>query len=97
MRLKNKVALVTGSSRGVGRAVTLGFAAEGAKVVVNYTSNEKAANEVVKAVQALGSEAVAVKADVAKKEEVDKLVGAAVKTFGRLDILVTMRDSLAPR
>ena len=88
MRLKNKVALVTGSSRGVGRAVALGFAAEGAKVVVNYTSNEKAANEVVEAVQALGSEAIAVKADVAKKEEVEKLVGAAVKTFGRLDILV---------
>ena len=88
MRLKDKIALVTGSSRGVGRAVALGFAEEGAKVVVNYTSNEKAADEVVKAVQAFGSEAIAVKADVAKKEDAEKLVGAAVETFGRLDILV---------
>ncbi len=88
MRLKDKVALVTGSSRGVGRAVALGFAEEGAKLLINYTSNEKAANEVVKAVQALGSEAVAVKADVAQKTEAEKLVGAAVETFGKLDILV---------
>jgi 3-oxoacyl-[acyl-carrier protein] reductase len=88
MRLKDKVALVTGSSRGVGRAVALGFAEEGAKLLINYTSNEKAANEVVEAVQALGSEAVAVKADVAQKAEAEKLVGAAVETFGKLDILV---------
>ena len=88
MRLKDKTALVTGSSRGVGRAVALGFAKEGAKVVINYTSNENAANEVVDAVQSMGSEAIAVKADVAKKEDAERLVAAAVDTFGKIDILV---------
>ena len=88
MRLKDKIALVTGSSRGVGRAVALGFAKEGAKVVINYTSNENAANEVVDAIQSMGSEAIAVKADVAKKKDAEGLVGAAVETFGKIDILV---------
>lgn len=88
MRLKDKIALVTGSSRGVGRAVALGFAKEGAKVVVNYTSNETAAKEVVDEIQSLGSEAIAVKADVAQKREAEGLVGAAVETFGKIDILV---------
>ena len=88
MRLTDKIALVTGSSRGVGRAVALGFAKEGAKVVVNYTSNETAAKEVVDEIQSLGSEAIAVKADVAQKTEVEGLVGAAVETFGKIDVLV---------
>jgi len=88
MNLNGKVALVTGSSRGVGRAVALGFAQRGAKVVINYTSNENAANEVVAEVEAAGSSAVAVKADVASKEEVESLVGKSVEAFGKLDILV---------
>jgi len=88
MKLTDKIALVTGSSRGVGRAVALGFAKEGAKVVVNYTSNETAAKEVVDEIQSLGSEAIAVKADVAQKTEAEGLVGAAVETFGKIDILV---------
>jgi len=88
MRLKDRVALVTGSSRGVGRAVALGYAKEGANVVVNYTSNQTAADEVVNAIQAMGPRAVAVKADVARKKDVDALVGAAVETFGKIDILV---------
>lgn len=88
MKLKDKVALVTGSSRGVGKAVALGYAKEGANVVVNYTSNEKAANEVVDAIQGMGCKAVAVKADVARKSEAENLVKAAVDNFGRLDILV---------
>lgn len=88
MRLTDKIALVTGSSRGVGRAVALGFAKEGAKVVVNYTSNETAAKEVVDEIQSLGSKAIAVKADVAQKTEVEGLVGAAIETFGKIDILV---------
>jgi 3-oxoacyl-[acyl-carrier protein] reductase len=88
MRLKDKVALVTGSSRGVGRAVALGFAKEGARIVVNYTSNEKAANEVVDVAKSMGSEAFAVKADVARKSEAEHLVQAGIETFGRLDILV---------
>jgi len=88
MRLKDKIALITGSSRGVGRAVALGMAKEGAKVVVNYTSNEKAANEVVEAVENMGSKAVSVKADVARKEDAENLVETAIKTFGGLDVLV---------
>jgi 3-oxoacyl-[acyl-carrier protein] reductase len=88
MRLKDKTALVTGSSRGIGRAVALAYGKEGANVVVNYTSNEKAANEVVDALQSMGSKAIAVKADVSQKADADHLVAAAIETFGGLDILV---------
>ena len=88
MRLSDKIALVTGSSRGVGRAVALAYAKEGAGVVVNYTSNEKAADEVVEAIQSMGGKAVAVKADVAQKSAAEHLVKTAIDTFGRLDILV---------
>ena len=88
MRLKGKIALVTGSSRGVGKAVALAFAKEGANVVVNYTSNEKAANEVVDTIESMGRKAIAVKADVARKAEATELVKASVDTFGRLDVLV---------
>ena len=88
MRLKDKVALVTGSSRGVGRAVALAYAKEGAKVVVNYTSNEAAANDVVQQIGALGTQAIAVKADVARRAEVERLVTAGIERFGSLDILV---------
>jgi len=88
MNLEGKVALVTGSSRGVGRAVALGFAKQGARIVVNYTSNESAAAEVVAEIEAMDSTAVAVKADVALKADVELLVDKAVETFGKLDILV---------
>lgn len=88
MKLKDKIALVTGSSRGVGRSVALGFAKQGANVVVNYTSNENAANEVVETIQSMGGKAIAVKADVAQKTEAENLVNSAIDTFGRLDILV---------
>ena len=88
MKLKDKIALVTGSSRGVGRAVAIGFAKQGANVVVNYTSNENAASEVVETIQSMGSKAIAVKADVAQKAEAENLVNSAIDTFGRLDILV---------
>jgi 3-oxoacyl-[acyl-carrier protein] reductase len=88
MKLKDKVALVTGGSRGVGRSIALAYGKEGARVVVNYTSNEKAAQEVVDAIAAMGSEAIAVKADVAVKAEVENLFAAGMERFGRLDILV---------
>jgi 3-oxoacyl-[acyl-carrier protein] reductase len=88
MKLKDKIALVTGSSRGIGRAVALAYAKEGAKVVVNYTSNEKAAKEVVEAIDNMDSQAIAVKADVAKKVEAERLVQAGIDQFGRIDILV---------
>ncbi|MBW2096286.1 MAG: 3-oxoacyl-ACP reductase FabG [Deltaproteobacteria bacterium] len=88
MKLAEKIAVVTGSSRGVGRAVALGFAAEGANVVINYTSNEKAANEVIDLVTDMGRKAIAVKADVANKDEVDQLFGQTLEAFGKIDILV---------
>jgi len=88
MRLKDKVALVTGSSRGVGRFIALAFAKEGAKVMVNYTSNEKAANEVLETIQKMGGQGRIFKADVAKKAEAQALVQATVDAFGGLDILV---------
>jgi 3-oxoacyl-[acyl-carrier protein] reductase len=88
MRLKDKVALVTGSSRGVGRAVALAYGREGAKVVINYTSSEKSANEAVEQIEKMGSKAIAVKADVAKKAEAEALVQAGIDAFGSLDILV---------
>ncbi len=88
MKLKGKVALVTGSSRGVGKSIALAFAKEGAKVMVNYTSNEKAANEVMDTIEKMGGQAKVFKADVAKKAEAQALVQATVDAFGGLDILV---------
>lgn len=88
MRLKDKVAIVTGSSRGVGRAVALAFGKEGAKVVVNYSSSKGSADEVVTQIMDMGSKAVAVKADVSKRDEAENLINTAIETFGRVDILV---------
>ncbi|MBF0550637.1 MAG: 3-oxoacyl-ACP reductase FabG [Deltaproteobacteria bacterium] len=88
MKLKDKSAIVTGSSRGVGRAVALAYAAEGANLIINYTSNEAAAKEVVDQIVKLGRQAVAVQADVATKAGAEALVKAAVDNFGKLDILV---------
>jgi len=88
MDLADKIAVVTGSSRGVGRAVALGFAAEGANVVVNYTSNQNAADEVVGIITRMGRQAIAVKADVAQKDDVERLFGQALDTFGKIDVLV---------
>lgn len=101
MLLDGKAALVTGASRGIGRAVALRLAKEGAKVVVNYAGNAKAAEETKAAVEAAGSEAVCVRADVAHADEVAALFDAAVKAFGTVDILVNnagiTRDGLLMR
>ena len=101
MDFTGKVAVVTGGSRGIGRAIALRLAAAGAKVVVNYNSNETAANEVVRQVQAGGGEAIAVQADVSQPAQAQALVDAAQKMFGRVDILVnnagTTRDTLIMR
>ena len=88
MKLEGKVAVVTGSSRGVGRSVALAFGREGANVVVNYSRSEGAAQEVVKAIEAMGQRAIAVKADVAKRDDAQALLKAAGDTFGKVDILV---------
>jgi len=88
VRLKNKKAIVTGAGRGIGRAVALAFAREGADVVVNYQSNDVAANEVVEKIQSLGRRAVPVKTDVSSYHEVKIMVDRAVQELGGVDILV---------
>jgi 3-oxoacyl-[acyl-carrier protein] reductase len=88
MALENKIAVVTGGSRGLGRGVALELAKRGAKVVVNYNSNVDAANEVVNLIKQGGSEAIAVQADVSHFEDAQKLIKAATEFGGRLDILV---------
>ena len=89
MQLKDKVGIVTGSSRGIGKAIAERFAREGAKVVVNYVKNKKAAEAVVDGIRRAKDAAIAVKADVSKKADAERLIKAAVKEFGRLDILVS--------
>ena len=88
MRLSGKKAIVTGSSRGVGAAVALAFGREGADVVVNYTSSEGPAKDIVKQIEDMGQKAVAVKADAASEADCQRLVDAAVKDLGGLDIVV---------
>ena len=101
MKFEGKTAVVTGGSRGIGRAVCLELAAGGANVVLCYAGNEAAAQETVQAVEALGAKALAVRCDVSDAAGVDGLVKAAVETFGRIDILVNnagiTRDNLLMR
>jgi NAD(P)-dependent dehydrogenase (short-subunit alcohol dehydrogenase family) len=89
MRLRDKVAIVTGGARGMGRAYCAGLAREGAKVVVNYVANAKAAEEVVDAIAKAGGDAVSFRADVGVKAETERLVDFARGRFGRLDVMVS--------
>jgi 3-oxoacyl-[acyl-carrier protein] reductase len=86
--LKGKVALITGASRGLGRAIAERFGKLGASVVVNYATSERPALEAVAAIERFGSSAIAVQADVAKLADIDRLFAEASKRFGRLDIVV---------
>lgn len=99
--LTGRVAVVTGSSRGIGRAIAQALAAQGASVVVNYAINEEAARQVVDAISAAGGTAMAVQADVSKAEQAAALMDAAIRAYGRLDILVNnagiTRDTLILR
>ncbi len=88
MRLKDKRCIVTGGSRGIGRGIALAMAREGAKVAINYTANEAAAREVVDEIRANGGEALMVKANVAKKAEVDAMIAEVVRAWGGIDVLV---------
>lgn len=101
MDLEDKVAVVTGSSRGIGRAIALRLAGAGAKVVVNYRSNEPAASQVVEQIKTAGGEAIAIQADVSQVDQAGALMKAAKEAFGRVDILVnnagTTRDTLIMR
>jgi 3-oxoacyl-[acyl-carrier protein] reductase len=88
LSLENKVALVTGGSRGIGRAIALEFAARGAAVVVNYNQSPEAAEEVVKKIQEAGGKAASMQADVSDFKQAEALVKFAIDTFGDLSILV---------
>jgi len=96
--MEGKVAVVTGSSRGIGRAIALGLALEGAKVVVNHRASSEQAAEVVAAIQAQGGEAVAMAADVSDFDQAQQLVKTTISSLGSIDILVnnagTTRDKL---
>lgn len=99
--LTDKVAIVTGASRGIGKAAAMALAQAGAKVVVNYARSSDAADEVVAAISEAGSEALALQADVSKADQVDALVKATMDKFGRIDVLVNnagiTRDTLLLR
>ena len=84
--LEGKVAIVTGASRGIGRAVAARLGREGAMVVVNYVQNAAKAQEVVEAVEAAGNQAVSVKADVGRTEDVRRLFRTAEERFGGVDV-----------
>ena len=87
-KLKGKVAVVTGASKGIGAGIAKALAAEGASVVVNYASSKAGADAVVDSITKAGGKAVVVGADVSKSEQAKSIVDAAIKNFGRLDILV---------
>ena len=101
MLLDGKTALVTGASRGIGRAVALCLAAEGARVAINYAGNVKAAEEVKASVEAAGGTAILCQADIADSAAVEAMVADVVKEFGAIDILVNnagiTRDTLLMR
>ncbi len=100
-RLHDRVAIITGASRGIGRAIALALAAEGAKVVVNYASSSGAAEDVVAAITEAGGEALALQADVSKLEQVEAVFNQTLEKFGRVDVLVNnagiTRDTLLLR
>lgn len=98
MKLKNKVAIVTGGARDIGRAVSVKLAAEGARVVVNYFSSQKQADETIGQIKAVGGEAIAVGGDMTKQEDVDRLVAEAKAAYGdSIDILVNVVGGLVAR
>jgi glucose 1-dehydrogenase len=88
MTLKGKVAIVTGGNSGIGKGIVLALAEEGANVVIDYVADPEATEELEAQVAKLGDRAIGVDADVSKVDELQKLVDAAVSTFGRLDVMI---------
>ena len=87
-RLDGNIALVTGASRGLGRAIAIGFAREGADVVVNYLNNEKAAKETAAEITKLGRRVCLIQADVTSRKDIQRMVKEAENHFNKIDILV---------
>lgn len=100
-KLDGKTAVVTGASRGIGRAIALELAKEGANIVVNYSGSKEKADQVVKEIEELGVKAISVQANVSDSESVQNLMNTAIETFGSIDILVNnagiTRDNLLMR
>jgi len=95
-RLEGKAAVVTGGGRGIGRAVCLAFAREGADVVVNFASKEQPAQEVVAMIEKMGRRAIAVKGNVAVKSDAEMIIKTCVDQFGKIDILVNNAGATRP-
>lgn len=87
-QLKNKIALITGASRGIGKAIALRFAKLGADIVVNYHSDKGSADDVVKEIESYGAKALAIKADISKTNEIDEMFASVINVFGKIDIVV---------
>jgi len=88
MLLKNKVAIVTGGNSGIGKAIVLALAKQGANIAIDYVSHPEATEELERQVASLGDRALGVDADVSKVADLERLIAATVKAFGRLDIMV---------
>lgn len=88
MRLQGRVAVVTGAGTGIGQAIAVAFAQEGASVVVDYVGQESAAEETMGKIKAIGAKSISIEADISQQEDANRLIEKAVSTFGRLDILV---------
>jgi len=88
MSLKGKVAIVTGGNSGIGKSIVLALAEQGANIAIDYVANPAATEDLERQIVALGDQAIGVEADVSKVDELQKLVDAAVKAFGRLDVMV---------
>ena len=98
MRFKGKVAIVTGGARDIGKAISLKLAAEGARVVLNYHSSDRQAQETLDAIHAAGGEAIAVAGDMTAQADVDNLVARATETYGeKIDVLVNVVGGLVAR
>ncbi len=95
-RLEGKAAVVTGGGRGIGRAVCLAFAKEGADVVVNFATKEQPAQEVVEMIEKMGRKAIAVKGNVALKSDAERIIKTCVDQFGKIDILVNNAGATRP-
>ena len=95
-RLKDQVAIITGASRGIGRSIAEVFANEGARVVINYNSEDAKASEVAKGIEKKGGQAISIKSNVSNSQDVKRLVNTTLEKFGRIDILVNNAGVMFP-